>query len=130
MNSLTVSISTEHTVNYNDVADSQPKPLTQRDDPRSSSKVRKTESAGSSDNDVDANDDDEEPKFIDTINPLLSFSNADLADMNQEFDQFFESDTSSDDEPVDIGKSYRLVYPCHIFSLLKFLQRIPRSISN
>lgn len=47
-----------------------------------------------------------EPKFIDTINPLLKFTNADLADMNQEFDQFFESDTSSDDEPDDIGKSY------------------------
>lgn len=50
-------------------------------------------------------------KFIDTINPLLSFSNADLADMNQEFDQFFddeESDdsSSSDDEPVDIGELF------------------------
>lgn len=100
LNYLTVPISTEHTVNYD--SDSQPKPLTQRDDPRTSSKVCKTESARSSDND---DDDDEEPKFIDTINPLLSFSNADLADMNQEFDQFFESDTSSDDEPVDIGKS-------------------------
>lgn len=44
-----------------------------------------------------------EPKFRDTINPLLKFSNADLAAMNQEFDQFFESDSSSDDEPGDIG---------------------------
>lgn len=50
--------------------------------------------------------DDNEPKFIDTINPLMRFSNADLAAMNQEFDQFFESDTSSDDEPVDIGKLF------------------------
>ncbi|XP_053962975.1 RNA polymerase II subunit A C-terminal domain phosphatase [Anastrepha ludens] len=41
-------------------------------------------------------------KFIDTINPLLSFSNADLADMNKEFDQFFESDSSSEDEHVNI----------------------------
>ncbi|XP_055919788.1 RNA polymerase II subunit A C-terminal domain phosphatase [Eupeodes corollae] len=46
--------------------------------------------------------DDEPEKFIDTINPLLSFSNADLADMNKEFDQFFESDSSSEDEHVNI----------------------------
>ncbi|XP_073845794.1 RNA polymerase II subunit A C-terminal domain phosphatase Fcp1 [Musca autumnalis] len=44
----------------------------------------------------------EPEKFIDTINPLLSFSNADLADMNQEFDQFFDSDSSSEDEHVNI----------------------------
>ncbi|KAM7345800.1 RNA polymerase II subunit A C-terminal domain phosphatase Fcp1 isoform 2-T2 [Cochliomyia hominivorax] len=44
----------------------------------------------------------ESSKFIDTINPLLSFSNADLADMNKEFDQFFDSDSSSEDENVDI----------------------------
>ncbi|XP_055379570.1 RNA polymerase II subunit A C-terminal domain phosphatase [Condylostylus longicornis] len=55
---------------------------------------------------------EEAEKFVDTINPLLSFSNDDLADMNKEFDQFFESDSSSDDEPVDIenppiGKSLR-----------------------
>ncbi|XP_039438951.1 RNA polymerase II subunit A C-terminal domain phosphatase [Culex pipiens pallens] len=43
------------------------------------------------------------PKFIDTINPLLSFSNDDLDAMNDDFDEFFESDdSSSDDEPVDI----------------------------
>lgn len=47
-------------------------------------------------------DDDEPEKFIDTINPLLSFSNADLADMNKEFDQFFESDSSTEDEHVNI----------------------------
>ncbi|XP_055536384.1 RNA polymerase II subunit A C-terminal domain phosphatase [Wyeomyia smithii] len=42
-------------------------------------------------------------KFIDTINPLLSFSNDDLNAMNDDFDEFFESDDStSDDEPVDI----------------------------
>ncbi|XP_055603521.1 RNA polymerase II subunit A C-terminal domain phosphatase isoform X2 [Uranotaenia lowii] len=43
------------------------------------------------------------PKFSDTINPLLSFSNDDLNAMNDEFDEFFESDdSSSDDGPVDI----------------------------
>lgn len=49
---------------------------------------------------------EEEPKFLDTINPLLSFSKADLDDMDEEYDQFFhESDTSSDDnEPTDIGE--------------------------
>lgn len=47
------------------------------------------------------------PKFIDTINPLLSFSNADIAKMNEEFEEFFES-SSSDDEPVDLGKNNRL----------------------
>ncbi|XP_055627191.1 RNA polymerase II subunit A C-terminal domain phosphatase [Toxorhynchites rutilus septentrionalis] len=42
-------------------------------------------------------------KFIDTINPLLRFSNDDLDAMNDDFDEFFESDdTSSDDEPIDI----------------------------
>ncbi|XP_075165552.1 RNA polymerase II subunit A C-terminal domain phosphatase Fcp1 [Haematobia irritans] len=44
----------------------------------------------------------EPEKFIDTINPLLSFSNDDLADMNQEFDQFFDSDSSSEDEHINI----------------------------
>lgn len=38
---------------------------------------------------------------MDTINPLLSFSNADLAEMNQEFDQFFDSSGSSDDDDDD-----------------------------
>lgn len=43
-------------------------------------------------------------KFVDTINPLLAFSNADLADMNEEFDQFFDSNSSSDEEHTNIGK--------------------------
>lgn len=43
-------------------------------------------------------------KFIDTLNPLLSFSNADLDDMNKEFEQFFDSSSSSDDEHPPIGK--------------------------
>ncbi|GAB0090440.1 RNA polymerase II subunit A C-terminal domain phosphatase [Sergentomyia squamirostris] len=47
----------------------------------------------------------EPTKFMDTINPLLSFSKSDLAEMNKEFDQFFDSDassSSSDDDSVDI----------------------------
>lgn len=50
----------------------------------------------------------DEPKFIDTINPLLSFSNDDIDEMNQEFDQFFESDSSTDEENIDIGKLFYL----------------------
>lgn len=46
----------------------------------------------------------EPAKFVDTINPWLSFSNADLDEMNKEVDQFFESDSSSEDEHVNIGK--------------------------
>lgn len=44
---------------------------------------------------------------MDTINPLLSFTTDDLADMNQEFDQFFDdedSSTSNDDERTDMGE--------------------------
>lgn len=44
-------------------------------------------------------------KFIDTLNPLLSFSNDDLAAMNEDVDEIYESD-SSDDDPVDIGKFF------------------------
>lgn len=46
----------------------------------------------------------EPPKFIDTLNPLLTFSNDDLDAMNNDFDECFESDddSSSDEEPVDI----------------------------
>lgn len=43
------------------------------------------------------------PKFIDTINPLLSFSNDDLEAMNEDVNEFFESDSS--DESVDMGKN-------------------------
>lgn len=53
------------------------------------------------------------PKFMDTINPLLRFTTDDLADMNQEFDQFFESDddtSSNEDEPTDMGKGAFLVH--------------------
>lgn len=66
---------------------------------------------GISDTDDDSNSCG--PKFIDTINPLLKFTTDDLADMNQEFDQFFESDdefTSDDNEPTDMG-----MYDLHSF---------------
>jgi RNA polymerase II subunit A-like phosphatase len=43
----------------------------------------------------------ESPKFSDTINPLLAFSNDDIDAMNEDFQEFFESDSSSD-EPRDI----------------------------
>ncbi|KAL5285834.1 CTDP1 family protein [Megaselia abdita] len=49
----------------------------------------------------------EPAKFVDTINPWLSFSNADLDEMNKEVDQFFESDSSSEDEHVNIDKKLR-----------------------
>ncbi|XP_055687148.1 RNA polymerase II subunit A C-terminal domain phosphatase [Lutzomyia longipalpis] len=53
---------------------------------------------------ADTSSESSEPKFMDTINPLLSFSKSDLAEMNKEFDQFFDSDadSSSSDESVDI----------------------------
>lgn len=44
----------------------------------------------------------EAPKFIDTINPLMKFSNDDLEAMNEDVNEFFESD-SSDDDSVDLG---------------------------
>lgn len=44
----------------------------------------------------------DEPKFIDTINPLLSFSNDDLEAMNEDVNEFYESDSS--DDSVDLGK--------------------------
>lgn len=43
-------------------------------------------------------------KFQDTINPLLIFSNADLAAMNKDYDQCFES-SSEDDGPEKDGDS-------------------------
>lgn len=49
---------------------------------------------------------EEEPRFLDTINPLLSFTKADLAAMDQEYDQFFdESDSSSDGNELDLGEN-------------------------
>lgn len=46
---------------------------------------------------------DVHPKFIDTINPLLSFSNDDLEAMNEDVNEIFESNSSSDDSDNDIG---------------------------
>lgn len=43
------------------------------------------------------------PKFIDTINPLLSFSNDDLEAMNEDVNDLIESDSSSDDEDDDLN---------------------------
>lgn len=40
-------------------------------------------------------------KFIDTINPMLSFSNDDLEAMNKDVDEMFESDSSSDGGSID-----------------------------
>lgn len=79
----------EHVVNYNEIS-----PRLHEDN--ASNSMETTE---------------QEPKFLDTINPLLSFSKADLAAMDQEYDQFFdESDSSSDDnEPVDLGKLNSIV---------------------
>lgn len=54
---------------------------------------------------ADSSSESEQPKFMDTINPLLSFSKSDLAEMNKEFDQFFDSDaddSSSSDDSVDM----------------------------
>lgn len=75
----------EHAVNYNEIS-------SRLHEDTASNSMERTE---------------EEPKFLDTINPLLSFSKADLAAMDQEYDQFFdESDSSSDDnEPVDLGET-------------------------
>lgn len=58
---------------------------------------------------------DKNLKFIDTINPMLSFSNDDLAAMNKDVEDFFDLDTSSDDS-VDIG-----AYPYSFSSCLHFI---------
>ncbi|EDW73914.1 uncharacterized protein Dwil_GK19439 [Drosophila willistoni] len=39
--------------------------------------------------------------FRETLNPLLVFTNADIESMNKEFETFFESDSSSDEGPVN-----------------------------
>ncbi|KAL7735450.1 hypothetical protein ACLKA6_019561 [Drosophila palustris] len=39
--------------------------------------------------------------FRETLNPLLVFTNADIADMNKDYETFFESDSSSDEGPVN-----------------------------
>lgn len=42
--------------------------------------------------------------FRETLNPLLVFTNADIADMNKDYETFFESDSSSDEGPVNFGR--------------------------
>lgn len=49
----------------------------------------------------------EPPKFIDTINPFLMFSKNDLEAMNEDVNEFFESDSS--DDSVDLGKVTLLI---------------------
>ncbi|XP_064542540.1 RNA polymerase II subunit A C-terminal domain phosphatase [Drosophila montana] len=39
--------------------------------------------------------------FRETLNPLLVFTNADIESMNKDYDTFFESDSSSDEGPVN-----------------------------
>lgn len=60
-----------------------------------------------------------EPKFMDTINPLLSFSNDELEEMDEEFHEFFESDDSSSDNEIDIGTKNLLIV--FIESILNFI---------
>lgn len=45
------------------------------------------------------------PKFIDTINPLLKFSNDDLDAMNEDVNDLIESDSSDDDDEDDDGSN-------------------------
>ncbi|XP_070853818.1 RNA polymerase II subunit A C-terminal domain phosphatase-like [Drosophila suzukii] len=40
--------------------------------------------------------------FRETLNPLLGLTNADIESMNQDYDTFFESDSSSDEGPVNL----------------------------
>lgn len=47
----------------------------------------------------------EAPKFIDTINPLLKFSNDDLEAMNDDVNHLIESDSSDDDDEDDDGSN-------------------------
>lgn len=42
--------------------------------------------------------------FRETLNPLLVFTNADIESMNKDYETFFESDSSSDEGPVNFGK--------------------------
>lgn len=58
--------------------------------------------------------------FRETLNPLLVFTNADIADMNKDYETFFESDSSSDEGPVNFGKIqlYKLCSICLICILI------------
>ncbi|EDW32895.1 GL10108 [Drosophila persimilis] len=67
--------SPEHVVNYSERSEISP----------SSSKQQEEQSGN----------------FRETLNPLLVLSNAEIADMNKDYDTFFESDSSSDEGPVN-----------------------------
>ncbi|KAH8269585.1 hypothetical protein KR018_009568 [Drosophila ironensis] len=67
--------SPEHVVNYSERSEISP----------SSSKQQEEQSGN----------------FRETLNPLLVFTNADIESMNKDYDNFFESDSSSDDGPVN-----------------------------
>ncbi|KAH8402123.1 hypothetical protein KR009_009977 [Drosophila setifemur] len=67
--------SPEHVVNYSERSEISP----------SSSKQQEEQSGN----------------FRETLNPLLVFTNADIESMNKDYDNFFESDSSSDEGPVN-----------------------------
>uniref|UniRef100_A0A336LUZ3 RNA polymerase II subunit A C-terminal domain phosphatase n=1 Tax=Culicoides sonorensis TaxID=179676 RepID=A0A336LUZ3_CULSO len=53
--------------------------------------------------DSNSSNEPQNQKFIDTINPLLSFSNDELDEMDEEFNDFFdESDSDDTDKEIDI----------------------------
>ncbi|XP_017061840.1 RNA polymerase II subunit A C-terminal domain phosphatase [Drosophila ficusphila] len=67
--------SPEHVVNYSEKSEISP----------SSSKQQEEQSGN----------------FRETLNPLLVFTNADIESMNKDYETFFESDSSSDEGPVN-----------------------------
>ncbi|ALC40754.1 Fcp1 [Drosophila busckii] len=67
--------SPEHVVNYNERSEISP-----------SSSMQQQEQSGN---------------FRETLNPLLVFTNADIESMNKDYENFFESDSSSDEGPVN-----------------------------
>lgn len=82
----TLLLISEHVVNYSNI-----------NEPDVSSSEQSTSNIG------------EAPKFIDTINPLLKFSNDDLEAMNEDVNELIESD-SSDDSDVDLGKRFHFLH--------------------
>ncbi|KAH8290333.1 hypothetical protein KR054_001962 [Drosophila jambulina] len=78
--------SPEHVVNYSERSEISP----------SSSKQQEEQSGN----------------FRETLNPLLVFTNADIESMNKDYETFFESDSSSDEGPVNFGKHVAQLYSC------------------
>jgi len=72
--------SPEHVVNYSERSEISP----------SSSKQQEEQSGN----------------FRETLNPLLVFTNADIESMNKDYETFFESDSSSDEGPVNFGETF------------------------